>query len=69
MSCDRLGGNKTWTVWEVSDILERDGERDGGHIPAWSASPGSVETLAARRWVPLQCLCAGKCSSAPVAQV
>lgn len=52
VSPDRLAGDKTCKLGEERDILEQDGKRDGGHIPAWSPSPGSVETLAARRWVP-----------------
>lgn len=49
---DRLAGDKTWSLGEERDIWERDGERDGGHLPTRSPSPGSVETIAARRWVP-----------------
>lgn len=52
VSPDRLAGDKTCKLGEERDILEQDGKRDGGHIPAWSPSAGSVETLAARRWVP-----------------
>lgn len=47
-----MGPDKTWTFGEERDIRERDGERDGGRVPTWSLSLGSVETLAARRWVP-----------------
>lgn len=49
---DRLAGDKTWTLGEKRDIWEQDGERDGGRIPMWSPSSGSVETVTARRWVP-----------------
>lgn len=52
LSPDRLAGDKTWSSREERDILERDGERDGGHVPTWSPSLGSVETFTARRWVP-----------------
>lgn len=52
LSPDRLAGDKTWSFDEERDIWEQDGERDGGHVPTWSPSAGSVETLTARRWVP-----------------
>lgn len=51
MSPDRLAGDKTWSFGEEWDIWEQDGERDGGHVPTWSPSLGSMETLTARRWV------------------
>ena len=51
LSPDRLAGDKTWSFGAERDIWEQDGERDGGHVPTWSPSPGSVETVTARRWV------------------
>lgn len=52
LSSHRLAGDKTWSLGEERDIWEQDGERDRGHVPTWSPSPGFVETLTARRWVP-----------------
>lgn len=52
LSPDRFAGDKTWSLGEETDIWEQDGERDGGHVPTHSHPPGSMETLAARRWVP-----------------
>lgn len=68
MSPDRLAGDKTWRLGEERDIWEQDGERDGGHIPAGSPSPGSVETFIARRWVPFTA-CVVFSNAAPVDQV
>lgn len=51
LSPDRLAGDKTWSLGEQRDIWEQDGKGDGGHIPTWSPSSGSVETIVARRWV------------------
>lgn len=48
---DRLAGDKTWSFGEKKDIWEQDGKGDGGHIPTWSPSSGSVETIVTRRWV------------------
>lgn len=46
-----LLGIKTWSLGEERDIWEQDGKGDGGHLPTWSPSSGSVETVATRRWV------------------
>lgn len=51
LSPDRLAGDKTWSLGEERDIWEQDGKGDGGHIPTWSPSSGSVETIVTRRWV------------------
>lgn len=51
LSPDRLAGDKTWSLGEERDIWEQDGKGDGGHIPTWSPSSGSVETSVTRRWV------------------
>lgn len=74
LSPDRLAGDKTWSSGDERDIWEQDGERDDGHVPTRSASAGSVETLAARRWVSppfffLYCMSAASGCAAPVAQV
>lgn len=51
LSPDRLAGDKTQSLGEERDIWEQDGKGDGGHIPTWSPSSGSVETIVTRRWV------------------
>lgn len=51
LSPDRLAGDKTWSLGEERDIWEQDGKGDGGHVPTWSPSSGSVETIVTRRWV------------------
>lgn len=51
MSPDRLAGDKTWSLGEERDIWEQDGKGDGGHVPTWSPSSGSVEAVVTRRWV------------------
>lgn len=65
LSPDRLAGDKTWSLGGERDIWEQDGKGDGGQIPTWSPSSGSVETVVTRRWVILS---ASSCA-APVEQV